>query len=156
MRPYPEELLRIIQTGIGAHFGPEVQTTYGKAQIAFSMLLFMIAQKDYDTAVPDLLDANKTLRTILTDARDALGGIDRDDARAARASLAELPATAATLKLSDLRREHEALRATLGALAPIIEPAANDDVLAPLRDVRTAAFAYLAADAQKRRVPIVG
>ena len=43
MRPYPEEVLRSIQSGIVAHFAPEVQSTYGKAQFAFSMMLFTIA-----------------------------------------------------------------------------------------------------------------
>lgn len=156
MRPYPEELLRILQTGIGAHFAPEIESTYGKAQVGFSQLLFMIAQKDYDTAVPDLVDANATLRAVLVDARAALASVDREDARAAAGRLATLPAPAATLRLSDLRAEHEALRALLGGIAPLVEPAADDATLAPLRDVRTAAFAYLRADAQKRRVPILG
>ena len=62
MRPYPEEVLRAIQSGIVAHFAPEVESTYGKAQFAFSMMLFTIALRDYDSAVPDLLEANGTLR----------------------------------------------------------------------------------------------
>ena len=65
MRPYPEEVLRSIQSGIVAHFAPEVQSTYGKAQFAFSVMLFTIALRDYDSAVPDLLEANRTLRDLL-------------------------------------------------------------------------------------------
>ncbi|MHB8683550.1 MAG: hypothetical protein ACYC9X_04390, partial [Dehalococcoidia bacterium] len=143
MRPYPEEVLRAIQAGIMAHFAPEVRSAYGQAQIAFSMLLFMVAQRDYDSAVPDLIDANRALRGLLADADAALADVQRDDARAARERLAVLPGAGASLRLSDLRAEHEALRGALAGLAPLIEPAADD---AALRAVRAAVFAYLAAD----------
>ncbi len=155
MRPYPEEVLRAIQAGIMAHFAPEVRSAYGQAQIAFSMLLFMVAQRDYDSAVPDLIDANRALRGLLADADAALADVQRDDARAARERLAALAGAAASLRLSDLRAEHEALRGALAGLAPLIEPAADDAALAPLRQVRAAVFAYLAADAKRRTVPIL-
>lgn len=155
MRPYPEEVLRVIQAGIMAHLAPEVRSAYGQAQIAFSMLLFMVVQRDADSAAADLVDANRALRGLLADADAALARVDRDDARAARARLATLPAAPPTLRLSDLRAEHEALRGLLAGLAPLIEPAADDAPLAPLREVRAATFAYLAADAKRRTVPIL-
>lgn len=156
MRPYPDEVLRAIQGGIIAHFAPEVQSTYGKAQVAFSMLLFGVAQRDYDSAVPDLLDENRRLRALLADAATALASVDRDDARSVRDTIAALPETTASLRLSDLRAEQSTLRTAIAALAPLIEPAADDAPLAALRDVRSAIFAYLLEDARKRTVPILG
>ncbi len=155
MRPYPEEVLRVVQAGIMAHFAPEVRSAYGQAQIAFAMLLFMVVQRDADSAAADLVDDSRALRGLLADADAALAAIHRDDARAARERLAALPTGAPTLRLSDLRAENEALRGALAGLAPLIEPAADDGGLAPLREVRAAAFAYLAADARRRTVPIL-
>jgi hypothetical protein len=155
MRPYPEELLRALQAGVQAHFAPELRSTYAQAQLAFSMLLFMVAQRDYDTAVPDLIDANRSLRDILAETRDALPRIEGDAASSARHALRELPPAAPTLRLSDLRAENDALRAALAALAPVIEPAADDPALAPLRDVRAKVFGYLTQDARRRIVPIL-
>lgn len=155
MRPYPEEIVRILQNGVMAHFLPEVQSKYGQAQFAFSMLLFGLATKDLDNAVPELLDNNRKLRELLARASPALAGIDRDDARAAAASLRALPAPAESLRLSALRAEHEALRALLAGLAPVIEPAADDAALAPMRRLRADVYAYLQADARKRIVPIL-
>ena len=155
MRPYPEEVLRAIQTGIGAHFAPEVKSTYGQAQFAFSMLLFTLVQRDYDSAVPDLIEANAAIRTLLADAGAALATIDRDDARAARAAATAPPPPAASLRLSALRAENEALRTIIGALTPVIEPAGDDAALAALKPARAAIYAYLAADAKRRIFPIL-
>ncbi len=155
MRPYPDEVLRALQTGVVTHFAPELKTSYGQAQFGFSMLLFGIVQRDYDTAVPDLLEANAELRSMLADADAALAAIDRDDARAARAAIAALPAATTSLRLSALRAEHDALRAAIGGMASLIEPAADDAALMALRDVRTRMYDWLAADARKRIVPIL-
>jgi hypothetical protein len=155
MRPYPEEVLRAIQTGVVSHFAPELTSNYSKAQFAFAMLLFGIATRDYDSAVPDLVDANTTLRALLTDASAALGGIARDDAVAARAALGVLPPPADSLRLSALRVENEALRALVSQIAPLIEAADDDPALAALRPSRTAIFGHLSADARRRMVPIL-
>ena len=155
MRPYPEEVLRAIQSGVAAHFAPEVKSSYGQAQFAFSMLLFTIVQRDYDTAVPDLVDANAALRGLLDSARASLAGIDRDDARAANEAIAALPPPVPSLRLSALRSENEALRAILCRLTPVIEPAADDAALALMRPVRDAIYAHLSADAKRRIFPIL-
>ena len=154
MRPYPEEVLRAIQSGVVAHFAPEVKSSYGQAQFAFSMLLFTIVQRDFDTAVPDLVDANAALRELLGSAHTALAAIDRDDAHAARADF-ELPPPAPSLRLSALRAENEALRAIICQLTPLIEPAADDPALAPMKPVRAAIYAHLSADAKRRIFPIL-
>lgn len=156
MRPYPDELLRAIQAGMMAHFAPEVQSTYGKAQIAFAMLLFGVAQRDYDSAVPDLIEENHRLRGLLDAASIALAALDDDPARTARGRIAALPPATSSLRLSDLRTEHALLRAEIAGLAPLIEPAADDAAPAPLRDVRASIYAYLLEDAKNRSVPILG
>lgn len=155
MRPYPEEVLRAIQSGVMAHFAPELTTPYAQAQLAFGMLLFAIVQRDYDTAVPDLVDANTALRDLVASAGVALALLDRDDARAARRAIAALPPRAATLRLSALRAENEALRDAVCKLAPLIEPAADIPDLAPLRPVREQIYAWLSADAKRRIFPIL-
>jgi hypothetical protein len=155
MRPYPEEVLRAIQTGVSAHFAPELKSSYGQAQFAFSMLLFTIVQRDYDTAVPDIVEANRALRDLLASAHAALASIDRDDARFARQAAAALPPPAASLRLSALRAENEALRAIVSTLTPVIEPADDDPKLAPMKPVRAAIYAHLAADAKRRIFPIL-
>jgi hypothetical protein len=155
MRPYPEEVLRAIQAGVAAHFAPEVQSTYGKAQFAFSMMLFTIALRDHDSAVPDLLEANGTLRGLLSEAGAALAQIKTGAARAGCARIDALPAPTASLKLSDLRADNVALREAVASLAPLIERSADDPSLTPLRLVRDHLYAWLAADAKKRSVPIL-
>jgi hypothetical protein len=155
MRPYPEEVVRVIQAGIAAHFAPELSSNYAQAQFAFSMILFGVIQRDFDTAVPDLIEDSKTLRALLADASAALAGIDGDEARAARDAIAALPGAADSLRLSALRAENEALRAAIGQLAPLVEPAADVAGLAAMRSVREAVFAHLLADARRRIVPIL-
>lgn len=155
MRPYPEEVIRAIQGGVAAHFAPELRSSYATAQFAFSMMLFTIAQRDYDTAVPDLLDANKALRSLLADAAAALEGIAGDAAAVARTALASLPPPADSLRLSALRQENEALRDAVCKLAPMIEPAEDVAELAPMRPARAAIYAFLLEDARRRIVPIL-
>lgn len=155
MRPWPEEVLRAIQTGITTHLAPELQSNYARSQFAFGMMLFGIVQRDYDTAVPDLIEANRTLRSLLSDASDALGQISRDDAQTVIGEIAGIAPPTDSLRLSALRAENDALRAVLGRLAPLIEPAEDVEELAPLRPVRKAIYAHLSADASKRTVPIL-
>ena len=161
MRPYPEEVLRAIQSGIVAHFAPALPTKYAQAQFAFSMLLFGIVARDYDTAVPDLLDANAALREMLAEVAVALASLERvpsDSSNAivaARAALVALPAPAPSLRLSALRAEHDALRTIVAQLAPLIEPAADLPHLAPLAPIRTRLYAWFSADARRRIFPIL-
>jgi hypothetical protein len=155
MRPYPEEVLKAIQSGVGAHFAPELTSAYAQAQMMFAMLLFTIVQRDYDSAVPDLVDNNAALRALLRDAGEALAAIDTVEARAGRDAIAALPGPAESLRLSALRGENDALRAAVSALAPLIEPAADVAALAPLKPVRERLSAWLAADARKRIFPIL-
>lgn len=155
MRPYPDEVLRMIQSGVAVHMLPELTSKYAQAQFAFMSLLFGIAQKDYDGAVPDLLEANRAVRELLAETSSALEAIDRDDARAGAAAIAALPAEETSLRLSALRAENNALRGVLAGLMPLIEPAADVDALAPLRDMRAKIIEHLRADSRKRIVPIL-
>ena len=155
MRPYPEEVVRVIQAGIAAHFAPELQSTYSQAQFAFSMILFGVVQRDFDTAVPDLIADSKAMRDLLAQVAAALDGVDATRAAPARSVLEALPAPAESLRLSALRAENEGLRTAIGKLAPVIEPAADIAELAALRPARDAVFAHLLADARRRIVPIL-
>jgi hypothetical protein len=155
MRPYPEEVLRAIQTGVGAHFAPELKSNYATAQFAFSMLLFTIVQRDFDSAAADLVDANRALRELIAAADRSLTSVGGDAAAAARTAIAELPPLAPSLRLSALRAENEGLRTIICKLTPVIEPAADDPALAPLNPVREQIYAYLAADAKRRIFPIL-
>lgn len=156
MRPTQEEIIRALQGGIMAHYLPELQSQYAKAQFAFGMILFTILQKDFDGIAQDLVDANAGLRPLIAEAGTALDAIDSDDARAARATIDALPPPAGSVRLSDLRAENDALRAAVAGMAPLIEAAADVAYLAPLRDVRAKLYAYLLADSQRRAVPILG
>jgi hypothetical protein len=156
MRPYPEEVLKAIQNVTMQHFGPELTSPFSQRELMIVGLMFSVAGRGRDTEVPDLIEENRALRELLGEVAAALTGVNRDDAKGARETIAGLPRTETSLKLSDLRRENDALRAALAALAPLIEPAADDATLAPLRDVRLKAFAHLKADAQRRQVPMLG
>jgi hypothetical protein len=155
MRPYPEEVVRAIQSGVMTHFAPELTSTYAQAQLAFGMLLFAIVQRDYDTAVPDLIAASAALRDLLASADAGLALIDSEEAHTAREAIAAIPGQALSLRLSDLRAEDEALRDALGKLAPLVEPAADVPALAPLRPVRASMCEWLAVDAKRRIFPIL-
>ncbi len=145
----------MIQAGVATHMLPELTSKYAQAQFAFMALLFGIAQKDYDGAVPDLVDANGALRALLGETAGALAAIERDEARAGCEAIAALPGEAASLRLSALRAEHDALRGVLAGLMPLIEPAADVADLAPLREVRGKIIEHLRADSRKRIVPIL-
>ena len=156
MRPYPEEVLKAIQAVAMQHFAPELTSAFNQRELALTMLLFGIAERDRDTAVPDLLDENAQLRALLAAASEALALVDRDDARAARIAIADLPEPETSLRLSALRRENDALRGALGVLAPLIEPAGEAAELAAMRQVRADVYAHLKADATRRMVPVLG
>lgn len=156
MRPYPEEVYKAIQNVMVQHFAPELTSAFSQRELGIAALMFSVAVRSRDTEVPDLIEENRALRTLLADTAAALAQIDRADARSGRESIAALPRTETSLKLSDLRRENDALRSELSSLASLIEPAADDPALAPLRDVRTRVFAHLKAEAARRQVPMLG
>jgi hypothetical protein len=156
VRPYPEEIQKAVQAVMVQHFAPELTTAYSQRELGIVMLLFSIAQRDYDTAVPDLIEHNTKLRALLAETDGALANVDRGDAREARGAIAALPEATSSLKLSDLRKENDALRGAISSLAPLIEPAADDDALAALRDVRLKIYGHLRDDAKRRSVPMLG
>jgi hypothetical protein len=156
MRPYPEELLKALAAGIGAHFMPEVTSRYAQAQFAFGQILYTLVQRDYDSAAQDLVDSSRALRELLADASIALSRIEANTSPSIRARVAALPPPADSIRLSALRAENEALRQIVCDLVPVIEPAADLAQLEAMRDVRDRLYAYLKADAQRRSVPILG
>ncbi len=54
------------------------------------------------------------------------------------------------------RSGNDALRAIVSSLAPLIEPAADDPSLAPLRAMRLKIYDHLRDDAKRRAVPMLG
>ena len=156
MRPYPEEIQKAVQMVMVQHFAPELTTPYSQRELGIVMLLFSIAQRDFDTAVPDLIDQNARLRALLDETSRALAKVERDDARAGRDAIAALPPATDSLRLSALRTENDALRGIISTLAPLIEPAADDPSLAALRDARTKIYDLLREDAKRRSVPMLG
>jgi hypothetical protein len=155
MRPYPEEVVQIVQRGVMSHFLPELTSSYAKAQFAFSMLLFGIATRELDGIADDLVTGNAAIRELLAEARTALAKIDGVDVKPELADLDALPGSNGSLRLSALRAENDALRAAVARLAPLVEPAADDERLAPLRDLREKLYAHLQDDARRRIVPIL-
>ena len=156
MRPSQEDIIKAIQAGTMAHFLPELQSQYAKAQFGFGMLLFTIVQKDFDGIAQDLVDANAALRPLLAETAAALTPVEGDEARAARDAIAALPPPAESVRLSALRAEYDALRGAVAGMAPLIERAGDDPALAGVRDVRLRLYAHLSADAKRRSVPILG
>lgn len=155
MRPYPEEIILALQRGMSAHFLPELKSSYAQAQFMPAQLLFGIALRDADGAAQNLIDANLELRGLLSEVQSTLGGVDRDDARAAASVFATLPAPAVDVKLSSLRAEFDGLRTAFSRLAPVLEPAGEDDGLVALRPIRRKVYDWFSADARKRTVPIL-
>lgn len=155
MRPYPEEIILALQRGMSAHFLPELKSSYAQAQFMPAQLLFGIALRDADGAVQNLIDANRELRALLAEVQSALGAADRDDARAAAEVFSALPSPATDVKLSSLRAEFDGLRTAFSRLAPVLEPAGEDEGLAALRPIRRKVYDWFAADARKRAVPIL-
>jgi hypothetical protein len=156
MRPYPEEVQRAIQLVMMSHFAPELTSAYSQRELGVVMLLFQIIQRDYDTAVPDLIEQNAKLRALLAQTASALSEVEGEAARAGREAIAGIPPPSDSLRLSTLRQENDALRAILASLATLIEPAADDRMLAPLRDVRLKIYDHLRDDAKRRAVPMLG
>ncbi len=155
MRPYPEEIILALQRGMSAHFLPELKSSYAQAQFMPAQLLFGIALRDADGAAQNMIDANRELRALLAELQSTLGAVDRDDARVAGGVFATLPSPAADVKLSSLRTEFDGLRTAFSQLAPVLEPAGEDDGLAALRPIRRKVYDWFSADARKRTVPIL-
>ena len=155
MRPYPEEIILALQRGMSAHFLPELKSSYAQAQFMPAQLLFGIALRDANTAAQDLIDANRVLRALLAEVQSALGAVDRDDARVAVEVFGTLPAPATDVKLSSLRAEFDGLRMVFSRLAPVLEPAGEDEGLVALRPIRRKVYDWFSADARKRAVPIL-
>jgi hypothetical protein len=155
LKPYPEEVIKALQSGVMAHFAPEVKSSYGQAQFAFAMLLFGVVQRDFDSLAQDLVESNASLRQLLAQARLALSGVAGDDAKHAMQELDALPPPSESVRLSELRAEWDALRSALVRLIPLLEPAGDDQALAPMRPVRDAVYTWLRRDAQRRVVPIL-
>ena len=155
MRPYPEEIVQALQRAAGAHFAPELTSTYAQSQFGVGSMLFGIAVRDANTAAQDLVDANRDLRALLSDIEAALPSVQHAAAAAAREALAALPQPAANLHLSALRAEFDGLRGAFGKLAPVLEPAGDDPTLAPLAPLRERAYAWFSADARRRSFPLL-
>lgn len=155
MRPYPEEVVQALQRGMVSHFAPELRSTYAQSQFGAAAMLFGIALRDADTAAQDLVSANAELRGLLAEVESALGSIDAARAEVGRAALTKTPSAAPDLKLSSLRAEFDGLRTVFSELAPVLEPAGEDAELAGLREVRAKVYAWFAADARKRTVPLL-
>lgn len=157
MRPYPEEVLQGIQAIVMTHALPEAQTDYTRAELSFSLLLLGIVTGRLDGAVDTLAAECRKMRELLVEARDALSRCDDAEARALAASLAGAETEgAASLKLSDQRREYERLRGELARLAPVVEPSIANEALSPLRPLREKLIRYLHGEASARVVPILG
>lgn len=155
MRPYPEEIVQALQRAAGAHFAPELTSTYAQSQFGVGSMLFGIAVRDANTAAQDLVDANRALRALLSDISGALSTVQHPDASVALDVLAALPPPASNLHLSSLRTEFDALRDAFCRLAPILEPAAEDPALAPLAPLRERTYAWFSADARRRSFPLL-
>lgn len=155
MRPYPEEIIQALQRGMASHFAPELRSTYAQSQFGAAAMLVGIALRDADTTAQDLVTANAELRALLAEVESAVGSIDAARAEIGRAALTKTPSAAADLNLSTLRAEFDGLRTVFSELAPVIEPAGEDPGLAGLRDVRAKVYAWFAADARKRTVPLL-
>jgi hypothetical protein len=155
VRPYPEEIVQALQRAAGAHFAPELTSTYAQSQFGVGAMLFGIAVRDADSAAQDLVDANTALRGLLSDINQALPAVDHPAADSARNALAALPLPAGDLRLSSLRAEFDGLRETFVKLAPILEPAADEPALAPLAPLRERAYAWFSADARRRSFPLL-
>lgn len=155
MRPYPEEIVQALQRAAGAHFAPELQSTYAQSQFGVGSMLFGIAVRDANTAAQDLLDANRDLRAILADIDGALQVTNHPGAGPGREAIAALPPPAPDIRLTSLRTEFDALRQAFTALAPLIEPAAEDAALAPMAPLRERTYAWFSADARRRSFPLL-
>ena len=156
MRPYPEEIYKAIQNVLMQHFAPELRTAYSQRELGIVAVMFGVAARTHDSEVPDLLDENRALRELLTEAVQVMSAPDWLIPSAGREAKAALRTTETSLKLSDLRAENDRLRSALAAMAPVIEPAADDPRFAAMREVRTKVYAHLRADAVRRQVPMLG
>src|SRR4029079_14588798 len=113
-----EEIQKAVQMVMLSHFAPELTSAYSQRELGVVMLLFQIAQRDVDTAVPDLIEQNTKLRALLAEADHALTKLDSTASRDQRDAIGALPMPSDSLKLSDLRRENDTLRGAISSLAP--------------------------------------
>jgi hypothetical protein len=150
VKPGGVESLRGIQAALADALVPELTSAYAQdAAQTLTMLLESLAA-GWDTAVEDLVSANSAVRALLSQAVQVFAANEGNEPAASLVKMCEdaiaVP-PAATLRISALTAESEALRAALEHVLVALEDIAAGSADAPAMALRRSIYAHLRTEA---------
>jgi hypothetical protein len=116
MNPHPSRVLQGIAANLLSEVLPGIRTPFGQQLVGIAAMLDMMVAEEFDRAADRLVTENRITRDLLARGRDLLGEAVPPAVAGAIAS-----ATAASLRVSDLQRENDTLRAALIELHAAVE-----------------------------------
>ena len=153
MRPTHVELIQGLQASLLIDVLPEVKTTYAQWQTQIALLVLGVLAQEWDGAVQDLLDENRSLRDLLgrgaravqaLDSGTPLVGLARDLKERAQ------EADGAPYTISALSGRNDELRGLLTRLLVACEDAGEQPGGESLLPIRDEVYALLRRQASKR------
>jgi len=150
LRPGDIASIRGVQATIASAFIPELTSPFAQdAAQTLTMLLESLAGSA-DSAVEDLVTGNLTVRGILSDAAALFEADEGNEPAAALVKVCEdaiaVP-PAASLRVSDLTAESDALSAALERVVEALEDIAAGSADAPAMALRRSIYAHLRTEA---------
>ncbi len=116
MNPSPPRVLQGVAANLLSEILPRIPTPFGQQLVGIAAMLDMMVAEEFDRAADRLVTENRIVRGLLAAGRDILGEAVPPTVTAAL----DTPA-AASLRVSDLQRENDVLRAALIDLHAAVE-----------------------------------
>jgi hypothetical protein len=145
MKPDTDFMLRAIAAELGSRIYPEVETSYGKANLEQIIQLLVALAEDFDTTASRRIEENKQIRLLFA---EAMGSVGNDDLKMRLEKAAN--ETETDYRISALDKINQNLFALLRELHEHVETLEGDDE----RKLEQAIWQALQMKIM-RRVPII-
>jgi hypothetical protein len=121
MNPSPPRVLQGVAINLISEVLPNIRTPFGQQLVGIAAMLETMVAEEFDRAADRLVTENRVVREILTEGRSLLG-----EATPPSVQVAIVGPAAATLRVPDLQRENDILRAALVDLHAAVEATPSD------------------------------
>lgn len=143
MRPDNVEIIRGLQGHLMTVVAPELRSQFAQDSLQTVQMLLELLANDLDTAAESLAKDNRTLRELLSQARQALSAVPGGDALAGEIDAALAEEDEGALAVSALSERNRRLRGALERLLVACEGSLGEPGWEPLLPVRAAAYRHL-------------
>lgn len=141
MNPPVPRVLQGVAANLLTEVMREIQTPFGQQLVGIAAMLNLMAAEEFERAADRLVEENRKVRQLLADGLALLG---EAAPHAIREALEAPPA--ASLRISDLQRENDTLRAGLIELHAAVEAVPGD----PARDLDSRIWDELVESTRRR------